>query len=47
MKENETGGARGTYGEAEKCRQSFGGKPQEKNHLQDKAVDRSIILKCI
>jgi len=47
MKENETGGARGTYGGAEKCRQSFGGKPQEKNHLEEIVVDRRIILKCI
>jgi hypothetical protein len=47
MKNHETGGARGTYGGAEKCRQTFGGKLQEKNHLEDIAVDRRIILKCI
>lgn len=46
MKENEMGGARGTCGGAQKCRQNFGGKRQEMNHLEDTALHRRIILKC-
>ena len=42
------GGACGTYGRQETMEHGFGGEnPKEREHLQDLAIDASIILKWI
>jgi len=38
-------GAWSTYGEDERCRQGFVGRPQDKKYLEDTGVDWRIILK--
>jgi len=40
---NETGEERGTYGGYERSIQSFGGKPDEKDHLEDLGVNGKIL----
>jgi hypothetical protein len=45
--DDETDGGCGTYGEEEKCIQSFGGETKEIGHLEDLDVDGRIILKQV
>jgi len=48
IKNNEMGGACGTYGGQETMKHGFGVEsPKERKHLQDFAIDVSIILKWI
>jgi hypothetical protein len=39
----ETGVVRGTYGGDERCIQSFGGKTDERGHLEDLGVNGKIL----
>jgi hypothetical protein len=39
IKENEVGGTCGTHGRGEECVQSFMGKLEGKNHLEDQGID--------
>jgi hypothetical protein len=36
------GGACGSHGRGEECVQSFGGKPERKNHLEDQGIDGTM-----
>ena len=40
---NETGEVLGTYGGDDRCIQSFGGKPEERGHLEDLGVNGKIL----
>jgi len=40
---NEMDEVRGTYGANERCIQSFGGKPNERGHLEDLGINGKIL----